>query len=485
MSEDFLCHELMELRNFVWNKRHEDISEYLYVYENRVWYSSNVHNIIEEFEDICSTGNYVESDLYGNQKNSLISWETIRTFPYETDEYGERCYEIDRKAIKKFFLLGWLEVNFWYMGANKTQVIHQLDDISTVKFSSDEMNQFVENEYISFSICAMEKFNNNYLIVRPKHRKKILMPKDSVSNGKTWNVFVSSDLKKYYFGEDERVTYSNCVYFEPMKNEMDLIKFSKNNESIHAMISNFNSWQAYLHVVKSKEDNQMTKSNTFINILQQEQKKAINDTTSLTEENKAIIRKISSQTGLSNLDKKERKMILKLASRSPKIRMIIRMAQHRFIRNEISTSFAKEESKNSFFAIKQNKIQPVKESFIRLIEWISPIWTPQWAGQPVSASDIPEQSHSFELHNGEITISCLWRSAYNKAPAYIQLSWSANIIAGYELWAVFINPETRNIFSEFYLGTHLSGGIIIPETSLTFDPTKERWATLIKLKVIQ
>ncbi|KPA12685.1 hypothetical protein MHK_007108 [Candidatus Magnetomorum sp. HK-1] len=485
-SEDFLCHELMKLRDYVWNKRHEDISEYLYVYENRVWYSSNVFPIMEEFEEICSTGTYIESNLYGNQKNNLLPWETIRTFPYYSDEYGERCYEINRRTIKKFCLLGWMEVNLWYIGANKAQVIHQPDNISTtLKISSDTMNQFIENEYTSYSICAMEKFLDNYLCIRPKKRKKILMPKTYVSHGKTWNVFVSSDLKKFYFGEDERISYTNPVCFEPMINEMDIIQFPKNNESIHAMIANFNSWQTYLHVFKSKEDNQMTKNSTFINSLHQEQKKAINDATQLTAQSKAIIRKISSQTGFSNLDKNERKMILELASKSPRIKMLARMAQHNFIRKEISEFLAKQQTQKSLFLINKDHIQPVKESFIRLFEWVSPMWTPQWAGQMVTASDIPEQKHSFELHNGEITISCLWRSAYNKAPAYIQLSWSANIITGYELWAVFINPETKNIFSEICLGTHLNGGIIIPETSLRFDPAKERWATLIKLKVIQ
>jgi len=127
--------------------------------------------------------------------------------------------------------------------------------------------------------------------------------------------------------------------------------------------------------------------------------------------------------------------------------------------------------------------EPVFETGIlaNLIIWASEFWEPQWAGQPVTASDIPEQEHSFAMDHGRIELSCYWEPQYEDAPAYMQLSWRANINMPCELWAKFVNPETEETLSEIGLGTYLEGREIFTSDQLEFDPSTERWAISIML----
>ncbi len=116
-----------------------------------------------------------------------------------------------------------------------------------------------------------------------------------------------------------------------------------------------------------------------------------------------------------------------------------------------------------------------------LIIWASELWEPQWAGQLVTASDIPEQACSFMMDHGEIGLSCYWEPQYEDALAYLQLSWRANIAAPCELWAKFVNPETQEVLSEIGLGTYLEGKEIFTSDQLEFDPSMEKWAISIVL----
>ncbi len=115
------------------------------------------------------------------------------------------------------------------------------------------------------------------------------------------------------------------------------------------------------------------------------------------------------------------------------------------------------------------------------IIWISDFWEPQWAGELVTASDIPEQEHSFVMDHGEIEIACYWKSQYENMPAYICVSWKVDIIMYAELWARFVNPETQDIYSEFCLGTTLVGEMSFYSDELGFDPSNQRWAIAITL----
>jgi hypothetical protein len=117
-----------------------------------------------------------------------------------------------------------------------------------------------------------------------------------------------------------------------------------------------------------------------------------------------------------------------------------------------------------------------------VVKWLSEPWQPQWVGELVTADDIPEQEHSFRMEDGDIEISCAWRSRHQEKPAYLWVSWRANIPTPGELWARFMRPETETVLAEVRLGTHLEGEAEFTSDRLGFDPAKERWAISILLK---
>jgi len=119
-----------------------------------------------------------------------------------------------------------------------------------------------------------------------------------------------------------------------------------------------------------------------------------------------------------------------------------------------------------------------------LIIWTSELWKPKWAGQLVTASDIPQQEKTFMLNYGQIKFSCHWKPSYENIPAYIQLSWRAKITIRCELWARFVNPESNKMLSEIRLGTSLEGKNIFTSDKLGFDPSTERWSVSLILSKI-
>ena len=121
----------------------------------------------------------------------------------------------------------------------------------------------------------------------------------------------------------------------------------------------------------------------------------------------------------------------------------------------------------------------------RLVRWLSPLWQPQWVGELVTAADIPEQEHVFRLEDGEIKISCSWRSQYNENPAYVWVSWWADISTPGELWVRFARPETETVLAEICLGTHLEGEKVFTNDDLGFDPSREKWAISLILRGVE
>ncbi len=120
-----------------------------------------------------------------------------------------------------------------------------------------------------------------------------------------------------------------------------------------------------------------------------------------------------------------------------------------------------------------------------LFEELAPeFWEPQWAGQLATAADIPEQEHVFRREDGDIKISCFWRGQYRKKPAYISISWNANVTTRSEFRVRFINPETQEELSEVYLGTGLVGEEVFTNEDLGFDPSCEQWAIALIVKEV-
>ena len=121
-------------------------------------------------------------------------------------------------------------------------------------------------------------------------------------------------------------------------------------------------------------------------------------------------------------------------------------------------------------------ISQIKET---MIAWASPLWQPQYAGQPVTAADTEIQSKRFEMEYGEyINLSCHWREEKDGEP-YIDLSWQANLLQPSRLWARFIDPESSLVLTEILLGSDLEDKKRIMGSELNFNPATDKWAIAI------
>lgn len=117
-----------------------------------------------------------------------------------------------------------------------------------------------------------------------------------------------------------------------------------------------------------------------------------------------------------------------------------------------------------------------------LIEWLSPLWEPLWAGQPVTAADVAAQQHTFTLEDGDITLSCTWKTPYQDEPASILITWKADLFTENELWIGFVNPETQAVRYRACLGTRRTGEERFTCDELGFEPSEERWAMTLGLR---
>jgi len=122
-------------------------------------------------------------------------------------------------------------------------------------------------------------------------------------------------------------------------------------------------------------------------------------------------------------------------------------------------------------------VSAIKEA---LVTWASPLWLPSLTGEMMTASaDIPEQSRHFKMEHGEyINISCAWKGK-DRTASVIMLAWNANIFTESNLWARFIDPDTRDILFESCLGTKLEGEKTFSEHEMGFNPCSQKWAVAI------
>ncbi len=110
----------------------------------------------------------------------------------------------------------------------------------------------------------------------------------------------------------------------------------------------------------------------------------------------------------------------------------------------------------------------------------------QGAGQQVSAAGMPEQEYRFVIEEeGDISIHCYWGEARGTEPAYIWLSWDANIESEKVFYARFVNPENDKPRCDIRLGTNLVGERPFTSDELGFNPTRERWAIAIVLREVE
>jgi len=114
---------------------------------------------------------------------------------------------------------------------------------------------------------------------------------------------------------------------------------------------------------------------------------------------------------------------------------------------------------------------------------VTTLWQPQWAGQLVPAADIPAQEHLFAFDEGAIKLTCVWQPQHRKKPAFIGLTWSADLKIRSALSALFIRlDDPHNAQVEVSLGNELRGGKIITSDELGFDPSRDRWAIAMILR---
>lgn len=118
------------------------------------------------------------------------------------------------------------------------------------------------------------------------------------------------------------------------------------------------------------------------------------------------------------------------------------------------------------------------------ITWATSLWQPQHAGMPVYAAEIPEQTQMFSGpgKEGDIEITCAWRDQFGTTPAYLQISWLANLNVERELWALFFDPDSKELLAEIPLGKYLEGGKNITARTLGFNPSRQKWAVSLLLK---
>jgi hypothetical protein len=519
-SGDFLSDpDLKRLKAKVEYYRDENIGEYLFVYEKRKYFPE-------------------EDDPYYIEDNRpRRSWNIIRknSKNNRNNEKGE--YEISKNWVKKYFLRGWCEVSMFKRGNNSKQVIYIIAD----HIKATDMNIpytkdcFIADQTTDFSIGVVRSFWKKYLSLPPKKRKqniKIIPDNELMADhSNKWQVCVEPELKQLYYGNISVETLPGRAFSGL---DVEYINCLKSNEGFHLGCANFDMWQNYLHHLRenghmSKEDQlslarfeilkeskyadqiivtkidlellkkllkggRMSKRKKLpLTAFEQLKKLALEDSIVVSKSVMKILEKISQGTLFENLPKKEQKLIEKLAKDSPKVQFLFHRAKHQSILNQIALYmdearliFKNKETPRPEFDDESylTKLCDLMENkIIRFIPWFSEIFQHPYAGQLITAADIPEEKKMFRFHGGEITISYLYKRSYGKSDGNeIQVRWIANISPLYELWIIFINPQNQFVFSEFLLGRRMEGGKIFPEDILNFNPSKDIWAAYIALK---
>ncbi len=101
------------------------------------------------------------------------------------------------------------------------------------------------------------------------------------------------------------------------------------------------------------------------------------------------------------------------------------------------------------------------------------IWVPRYAGQDLAAAAIPKEKTVFHTPYGKIDIEYTFGGQYYDDPAYIWLSWKADLSTDSALKIRFVNSETEKIYYEANLGRLRRGEETFTSAELGFDPTTE------------
>lgn len=103
-------------------------------------------------------------------------------------------------------------------------------------------------------------------------------------------------------------------------------------------------------------------------------------------------------------------------------------------------------------------------------------WEPLGAGEALVAAGSVTQEHEFHTKAGLIKVVCAWGQAAGDEPAYIWLSWDADLQQETSFAIRLLDPDTREMRYEIQPGTIRKGNQTFTRETLGFDPVGRKWA---------
>jgi len=193
-----------------------------------------------------------------------LSWETIGTYYDEKGNY----YTVNKCSVKKYFLRGWLEVQIWDRGIHKEQKIYDAHESpENIGLYPDKKGHFFYGEDILLSLRTFQNYHE-YFKLKPDERPerpRFIDKNKSVMIGSMWQVFVTENLRYFYYDKDENIQNQYSEEFSPLEKKMITINCLRDTESTHASIANYDSWQAFLYARDEyKKGNKMKPENTVL-----------------------------------------------------------------------------------------------------------------------------------------------------------------------------------------------------------------------------
>lgn len=132
--------------------------------------------------------------------------------------------------------------------------------------------------------------------------------------------------------------------------------------------------------------------------------------------------------------------------------------------------------------------QPVARRALRdrvidaLVRYVSPLWHPALAGEPVTAADTAEEEQVFYLDAGSLRLTCRWWAASQGQPAALWLAWDADLTLPGDFWVRFTRRDDPTVvLAEKMLGGTFTGEAGWFADELGFDPTREPWSLTLVL----
>ncbi len=488
-EEDFLDPILVPIRNYVANdkSRRDNITLELHVFENRCLlpvYSEIINEFVDEDEkETCFRG----------------SWEIIGTYlSEERDKKGRsKTYRIDTRPLKRMFLRGFLEVTFndqkgIYLPKNNPD-----SNVGNYKYIDE---YFFKDE--SLGLDSMKRVWNHFL-GKPKQDRRRVQFLDH-ANSRTrgvdeWNVFVDSKLYKYYMGHRNQGVETKII--DKLNEEFISINFLKTNETNHAVLANFYSFQRFLDKAYNQRDQggDMDINKRSYDIDDHEsvfqyiggiKDKASIDTTIVSSESRQILEKIANGTELSTAENDQLKS---LSKQSVKIRIMARLAKHKSIERRTfqylcekdnegllpdevvkddilidkpitnAMSDEKRTSKiNIIYSI--DALKDIPKKILDIAENL--LWIPEW--ETTIAGGYDKKSYTQKIGNMTITYSLKPISKLRQS--YLLFSYSIKSTKKFDVVIQFINPTTKELYYEHATKSNTTKEIKLTESKLGFMP---------------